>query len=70
MKAARRQADVKYVVELTEDEALELHEFIVDNMRAKKDNGEPQIEVELDNALWNAGISRIYKDKWAREYDL
>lgn len=69
IRAARHQERNTYLLELSEAEALELHEFLSDRARPMV-GGYPCLEIRVANELYSAGLQDIYKKKWHEEYDL
>ena len=67
-RAARHQVKNTYLLELTEAEALELHDFLSDRGRPMQ-YGYPRLEIQVADELYSAGLCEIYKKKWHEEYD-
>jgi hypothetical protein len=69
MRARRDYNTDIYTIELTESEAMELHEFLSDRARHKDYvTGEPQLEIRICNDLYSCGLMDLFKAKWRKEY--
>lgn len=68
MKVRRDYNTDEYTVTLSESEAMEFHEFISSRARHKRDDNNPQLEMEIANELFNCGLIELYEDQWRREY--
>ena len=58
----------RYNINLSEEEAFELSQFISANCRAAKD-GRPALETQIHNEMYEKGLQPLYKAKWKDEYD-
>lgn len=70
MKVRRDYNTDIYHIELTEPEAMELHEFISDRARHHSPGQETHLEMRIANDLYFCGLIEIFEKKWRIKYGL
>lgn len=70
MHVKSERSDVKYTIELTEDEAMYLHDFLTAHCNSRLPDGKPAFEIQIANGLYEEGLSVLFERKWKKEYDI
>lgn len=70
MKVKNNHQEGIYIIVLNEEEAFEFSQFISNNCRSLRPDGNPALETQIHNEMYELGLKRLYDKKWDEMYDL